>query len=238
MRNSLLLLSLFSLPLLGQLRAPERLGSLTLVNMPNGFAVLKENKIHSIESDAVDSTLRKMDYKQRAAYMLKGGGLELNQAYTGEYTLQSVANLKGGGVILAKAAYWAAKSLCWGAVGATAAAGAAAVVTTVAVTGGAAAGAVSAVAGTAIVSSAPVAATLGATIAAPGAAMVATAIGGATAAGAATGAGAAIAAGTTAVSGALVATAASTTGAAGLVLTIEAVSLAAAAGGAAIWWLP
>lgn len=109
MRKLLMALSLFSLPLLGSLRAPEKLGSLALLNMPNGFAVMKDKHITPIEPDCVDSTLRKMNYKQRTAYMLKGGGLELNQANTGEYTIKSVANIKGGGLLGAKIGFWAGK---------------------------------------------------------------------------------------------------------------------------------
>lgn len=108
MRKLLMALSLFSLPLLGQLRAPERLGSLALLNMPNGFAVMKDKHITPIEPDCVDSTLRKMDYKQRTQYLLKGGVVEVNQADTQEYTLKAVANVKGGGPITG----W----ICWGAV--------------------------------------------------------------------------------------------------------------------------
>lgn len=99
MRSLMLSLSLLSLPLLGGLRAPERLGSLAVANMPQGFAVIKDGKVNIIEPDCVDSMLRKMDFKQRNAYLLNGGSLEINQANTGEYTLKTVANLKGGGVI-------------------------------------------------------------------------------------------------------------------------------------------
>jgi hypothetical protein len=141
MRNSLLLLSLFSLPLLGSLRAPECLGSLALVNMPNGFVVLKENKIHTIEPDCVDAMLRKINYKQRALYILKGGGLVLDQTDTGEYTLQSIGNIKGGGPVSGAIAYWVTKSLCWGGVAAAASVATAGVVAAGIATGGAAIGA-------------------------------------------------------------------------------------------------
>ncbi|HTJ49050.1 MAG TPA: hypothetical protein VL443_06305 [Cyclobacteriaceae bacterium] len=99
MRSLLLSLSLLSLPLLGGLRAPERLGTLAVANMPHGFAVIKDGKVNTIEPDCVDSMLRKMDFKQRNAYLLNGGSLEINQANTGEYTIKTVANLKGGGPI-------------------------------------------------------------------------------------------------------------------------------------------
>jgi hypothetical protein len=107
------LLTSFTIPTLGCLRAPERLGSLALLNMPNGFAVLKDKQVHSIEPDCVDSTLRNLDYKQRTAYMLKGGGLLLNQADTGEYTLHSVANLKGGGAFGAMIGCWIGKAVVY-----------------------------------------------------------------------------------------------------------------------------
>jgi hypothetical protein len=113
MRSLMLSLSLFSLPLLGQFRAPENLGSLAVLNMPDGFAVIKDGKINPIESDCVDITLRKMDYKQRALYLSKGGSIELNQADNGEFTLKSVANLKGGGPVMAAALYWITKVSCY-----------------------------------------------------------------------------------------------------------------------------
>lgn len=100
MRKLLMALSLLTLPLLGSLRAPERLGSVALLNTPNGFAVFKDGKVNNIEPDCVDTMIRKMDYKQRNAYILKGGAIELNQATNKQYTIKAVANLKGGGPIL------------------------------------------------------------------------------------------------------------------------------------------
>ncbi len=106
MRNYIvLLLSLFSITSFSSLHVPERLGSVALFNSPNGFAVLKDKQTHVIEPDALDTTLRQMDYKQRSLYMAKGGGFILNQANTSEYTLKSAANIKGGGPI----AGW----VCW-----------------------------------------------------------------------------------------------------------------------------
>lgn len=96
--RSLLLLSLFSFSLFGALRAPESLGKVCIANMHDGFKVLKDGKLNHITSDCLDSTLRKMDFKQRNMYLIKGGSFYLNQANTGEYTLKSVANLKGGGI--------------------------------------------------------------------------------------------------------------------------------------------
>ena len=53
---------------------------------------------HVVEPDCLDTDLRKMDFKQRTQYLLKGGSLVMNQADTGEYTLKTTANLKGGGL--------------------------------------------------------------------------------------------------------------------------------------------
>lgn len=214
----MVLMSLFSLPLLGSLRAPERLGPLAVVNMPNGFAVLKENKIYAIEADAVDSTLRTMNYKQRAAYMLKGGSLELNQANTNEYTLKSVANLKGGGPISGAIAYWVTKSFCWAGVGAAATAATTAVVVAAVAMGGAAVGAsAGAVAATTAAATTGVSIGIGAAgggaLGAAGASMGAAAI--ATSA-------SATAAATTVTTGIVTAG-----GAVGLVASIETASLAA-----------
>lgn len=105
--RSLLLLSVFSLNLLGGFRAPEKLGITGVANMPNGFAILKDGKLNHIESDCLDTTLRKMNFEQRNKYIIKGGKFEVNQANTQEYTLKSVADLKGGGPILGWIA-WAA----------------------------------------------------------------------------------------------------------------------------------
>lgn len=147
MRN-LLLLSLLSTPLLGSLLAPERLGTITLINTPSGFVVHKDNKNHPVEQDCLDSTLSKMDYKQRSLYLAKGGSLSLNQANTGEYTLKSIPNIKGGGPVMAAILYWTTKVSCWTGVaisasavvaGATASAlatGGATVAPTVAIAGG------------------------------------------------------------------------------------------------------
>lgn len=106
--RKLLLLSFLTLPLIG-LQVPQRLGNIAIANMPNGFAVLKDGKLNHIESDCLDSTLRKMTFKQRNQYIIKGGSLSLNQANTGEYTLKSVPNIKGGGILGAKIGCWVGK---------------------------------------------------------------------------------------------------------------------------------
>ena len=61
--RKLLLLLFVSLPMLGSLRVPERLGNIGIANMPQGFAVLKEGKLNHIESDCMDSMLRNMTFK-------------------------------------------------------------------------------------------------------------------------------------------------------------------------------
>lgn len=107
-----MLLSLFSLSSFASLHVPERLGTLVLFNSPQGFAVSKDKKVHLIESDALDATLRQMDYKQRSMYMMKGA-LTLNQADNGQYTLQSRANLKGGGALGAAIGCWLGKAVVY-----------------------------------------------------------------------------------------------------------------------------
>ncbi len=98
MRNSLLLLSLFSLSVSGSLLVPQRLGNVSLMTDDHGWAVYKDKKVHRVESDCMDPMLRQMDYKQRALYLVKGGSVAINQASDGQYTLKSVASLKGGGL--------------------------------------------------------------------------------------------------------------------------------------------
>jgi len=97
--RKLLLLLLVPLSLTG-LYVPQRLGNVFVANMHDGFAVLKKGKLHHIESDCLDATLRQMNFKQRNEYIIKGGAMILNQAHTGEYTLKTGGNLKGGGPIL------------------------------------------------------------------------------------------------------------------------------------------
>jgi len=97
--RKLLLLLFVSVSMLGSLRAPESLGKVKVVNTPSGFGVAKGNQIHIVQPDCMDTMLRNLTFKQRNMYLLKGGSFELNQANTGEYTIKSVANLKGGGPI-------------------------------------------------------------------------------------------------------------------------------------------
>jgi len=113
MRKSLLSLSLVSLSLAACVRAPERLGSVVLINSPEGFVVHKDNKNHLVEQDCLDTTLRKMNQNQRELYLSKGGALLLNQASNGEYTLKSVPNIKGGGPVMAAILYWTTKVCCY-----------------------------------------------------------------------------------------------------------------------------
>jgi len=109
----LVLLSLLSVPLVAQLRAPEVLGKVIVVNTPSGFGVAKDSKIHIVQPDCMDTMLRNLTFKQRNAYLLKGGSIELNQANTGEYTLKSVANIQGGGLLGAKIGFWVGKGVVY-----------------------------------------------------------------------------------------------------------------------------
>lgn len=105
-----LLLSSLSLSLSASLYVPEKLGSVAVFNSPQGFAVLKDNKIHHLGPEAVDSTLRKMDFKQRNMFMLKGGAMALNQDSEGQFHLKYAPKLKGGGALGAAIGCWIGKA--------------------------------------------------------------------------------------------------------------------------------
>ena len=94
-----MLLLLSSSALFGSLRVPDNLGSVAVLNTPAGFAILKEGKVHHLGPEAVDSTLRKMDFKQRSMFMMKGG-ISVNQASDEQYLLRADHSLKGGRAIL------------------------------------------------------------------------------------------------------------------------------------------
>lgn len=224
-----LLLSSLSLSLSASLIAPEKLGDIAVLNCPNGFAVIKDKKIHHLGPEAVDASILKMDFKQRNMYLIKGGSLALNQTNDGDFLLRIAPKLKGAGPISGAIAYWLTKSLCWGGVVTAATAATGGMIAAGIATGGAAvgasAGAIATVTGTATAAAGAgiamagggAAGAVGATIAAGG--MAATA-GGITAATTAT------AAGATAV------------GAAGLVASIETASTAAGFFFTIIPWLP
>lgn len=99
MRKLLMLLLLSSTAVFGSLYVPEKLGSLAVLNTPAGFAVMKDSKIHHLGPEAVDSTLRNMDFKQRSMFMMKGG-ISVNQASDEQYLLRADHSLKGGRAIL------------------------------------------------------------------------------------------------------------------------------------------
>jgi hypothetical protein len=220
MRKLFVLLSSLSLSLSASLYVPEKLGSVAVLNSPQGFAVLKDSKIHYLGAEAVDSTLRKMDFKQRNMYLLKGGSLALNQTKEGYFVLRAAPKLKGGGPVSGAIAYWVTKSFCWAGVGITATAATAGVITAAVATGGAAVGA----------SAAAVASVTAGASAAAGVAVGSMGAGAAGAAGATIiAAAAAPIAGATAAATTVTTGAAIAVGGAGIVASIETASLAAGA---------
>lgn len=100
--------NLFVVP--GGLRVTARAGQAQVLCHAKGMSVIKDRDVHTIEEDCMDSMLRKMDYEQRAQYIMNGGTLILNQATNGQYTLRTSANLKGGGLLGAKIGCWIGKA--------------------------------------------------------------------------------------------------------------------------------
>lgn len=97
--RKILLLLLSCTALSGSLYVPDRLSNVAVVNGPDGFAILKDNKIHQLGSESVDSTLRKMDFKQRSMFMLKEGSMAVDQDSEGTFHLKYAPKLNGGGRI-------------------------------------------------------------------------------------------------------------------------------------------
>jgi hypothetical protein len=93
------LLSFLSLSLSASLITPQSLGDIAVANCPNGFVVIKDEKIYHLGPEAVDSSIRKMDFKQRSMYIMKGGSLALSQTTEGNYILRIAPKIKGGGLV-------------------------------------------------------------------------------------------------------------------------------------------
>jgi len=95
MRKILLLLSsVVSLSLSASLKSDF----VAVINGPKGFAVLKDGKIDNVGPEAVDSTLRKMDFQQRNMFLLKNGNISVDQDESGQFHLKFAPKLNGGGV--------------------------------------------------------------------------------------------------------------------------------------------
>lgn len=243
--RKLLLLASMAFPLYGTIYSPNKLGDIALCSTPIGFAILKDNKAKMIEPDCLDTTLLSMSYEQRNAYIEKGGSIAINQANTGEYTLKSVGNLKGGGPVMAAALYWITKVCCYtgvavsatavvaGAAASAVATGGATVAPTVAVVGGTAGIAIKGAIGLAASSvAAPVTVVIAGGTVANAAALGAAGIGAAASTAGATAVAATVATANTAT----VALAAGVAGKVGLAAGIEAASCNAFALGMLFPW--
>jgi hypothetical protein len=188
----------------------------------NGFRVFDGQQEHTVQPYFVDSLLKRMNPKQIQRFVERGNRIRAIRLSDGEYRLQAMVPVKGGGPISGLIAYWATKSLCYGAAATTAA-------TAVVATGGTAVafatGAAATVAGGAIAATAGTAVTVAGVTAAEAAGVIA---GG-------------LAVTTGMVEGAALATtavAASAGGIAAAVAAVESASLAAGAFFAAIPFLP
>lgn len=105
----------------------------------NGFRVFDGQQEHMVKPYFVDSLLKRMNPEQVQRFIERGNRIRAIRLSDGEYRLQAIVPVKGGGPISGAIAYWVVKSLCYGT--AVAAAG-----TVVVATGGAAGAAVGAVA--------------------------------------------------------------------------------------------
>ena len=211
----------------------------------NGFRVFDGQQEHMVKPYFVDSLLKRMNPEQVQRFIERGNRIRAIRLSDGEYRLQAMVPVKGGGPIGFAIGYGLTKALCWsGLIGAGigaavvtggaaaaavgAGAGATAVATgAAAIKVGALAASASAIAGTAGVAGAGAAAgavAIGASAGFTAGAAAATAVGTTIAAGAAAGAtatGAAVVAAATSAPAAVTAVAA----AGGIVGAIESISL-------------
>jgi len=209
----------------------------------NGFRVFDGQQEHMVKPYFVDSLLKRMNPEQVQRFVERGNRIRAIRLSDGEYRLQAMVPVKGGGPIGFVIGYGLTKALCWsgligagigaavvtgGAAAAAVGAGATAVATgAAAIKVGALAASASAIAGTAGVAGAGAAAgavAIGASAGFTAGAAAATAVGTTIAAGAAAGAtatGAAVVAAATSAPAAVTAVAA----AGGIVGAIESISL-------------
>jgi hypothetical protein len=105
----------------------------------HGFRVFDGQQEHMVKPYFIDSLLKRMNPEQIQRFIEHGNHIRAIRLSNGEYRLQAMVPVKGGGPISGAIAYWVVKSLCYGT--AVVAAG-----TVVVATGGAAGAAVGAVA--------------------------------------------------------------------------------------------
>lgn len=127
-----------------------------IIRDENGFRVFDGQKEQVVQSHFVDPLLRRMSPEQLTTFVEQGNRIRAIRLNNGEHRLQAMVPGIGGGPISGLIAYWATKSLCYGAA-------AAATTTAVVATGGTAvalatgaaatvaAGTIAAGAGTAVV---------------------------------------------------------------------------------------
>ncbi|MDR3551005.1 MAG: hypothetical protein P4L31_06335 [Candidatus Babeliales bacterium] len=154
---------------------PHHLGKLELFHEGNEFKVLKNNKTHVVENYLLEKPLRGIDSKQLSKILLYSK-LHVSEFGNDEIQIKSMGQLKGGGPVTGAVVYWAVKSLGWGAVGLTCAAGVATVTAASVATAGAATGALAA--GGAAFGTATTITAIGGTGLAAGGAAAITAVGG------------------------------------------------------------
>ena len=102
-----------------------------LIRDENGFRLSDGKQEQVVQSHFVDPLLKRMSPEQLKTFVQQGNRIRAIRLSNGEHRLQAMVPGKGGGPITGAIAYWAVKTLCYGA--AVAAAG-----TAVAATGGAA----------------------------------------------------------------------------------------------------
>jgi hypothetical protein len=184
----------------------------------NGFRVFDGQQEHTVQPYFVDSLLKRMNPEQMQKFVERGNRIRAIRLSDGEYRLQAMVPVNGGGILAAQQAYWATKVGLYAILGL-------AVGGTIAATGGAVVAAGSAVAaGTA---------TVGTVATGVGAGIASTAVGTAACGSAASGLAVGVATTTAAVEGGAevaAATAAVTTG----VSAMATVSSAGAAGAATV----
>ena len=174
---------LLSLPLasmamnqVSSIQAPSSLGQVTLYHNESGFNVIQDGISHPVRNYNVDKSLRSIKPKLLGA-LGNIGYVRINRLSDGEFKLDLQGRMNGGGPYFAYLAYGIAKAFCWSAVGVTAGAATATVVTATGGTAIVAAGAGTTVgkvvtglgtAGMALTTTAPAAGLAAATVAAAG----------------------------------------------------------------------
>jgi hypothetical protein len=94
--------------------APRSLVDISLIHENNNFFVEKDGIRQPIQKAFTSPLLRTIKPTQLVALHENGGYLKLKQMSDGEYSLDVLARINGGGPVAGQIAYWITKTLCYG----------------------------------------------------------------------------------------------------------------------------